>query len=1007
MGPDIEQCSSGSGSTFIVMPSPRDVSEDPGIPELQRTDGVVMRRSYEFTEDEYVPGTTDDLEADVPEVQQQKRRKRVLKKASVRSQEVNEQKHKRSQMTPPRAGENSKGCSSSESSDVSVMMLKKKKDGGRLYNKKYYCVYCVKPFSKMARHLESKHKDHAEVARAFEFPKGSKERKIQLNLLRNRGNRARIAEVLKEMMGLLIPRQQSTVPVSPSEYLHCVNCKALLKRKSLWMHMKRCQLSVMMLKKKKDGGRLYNKKYYCVYCVKPFSKMARHLESKHKDHAEVARALEFPKGSKERRIQLNLLRNRGNRAHNAEVLKKGKGLLIPRQQSTVPVSPSEYLHCVYCEALLKRKSLWVHMKRCQLSKEAACLKPGRTRVQAVCAYAQPVPDGVKAAVWKLVNNMNEDEVSRVIRKERCILTFGEHLYNKNGHDITKHEYIRQKMREVGRLILQGKLGGILNRAHDFFVPANFPHVIEAVKSVAGFDEKKGIYKTPSLALKLGHNLKKLANIVECEAMITGDKDTARDVQLFKQICDTKWNECVSAQALRNLNEAKWNAPKLLPFAEDVKKMHLHLDKQRKQYQAKLEEQPTKKNWAELAKLTLCEVILFNRRREGEVSRMPLRAFEMRDTSPIHPDVEMALSDLEKKLCKHFQLIEIRGKRGRKVPVLLTSDMLASMELLVKTRQKCDVPHDNDFMFARPEAQTYIRGSDAVRHCAQSCGAKHPEMLSSTKLRKHMATMCKVLNLKDNEMDDLADLLGHDIRVHRQNYRLPESTLQLAKISKLLMAMERGMLSEYEGRNLDQINIDPNEKISVDTDVSDSDDEDGVRLIEAVTSSSESSGTCRLIKQCREGQNGNDPPGAKDVSETAVVGGRCGEGEAAEGWTWCRRDFTLGGMDQWVEWPSCDWKVAGSIFGPSSSCRSVPEQDIEPRIAPGSSKPKRRMWTREEVDAVEKTLMDCIRSGRVPGQAQCMKCIETSPQALRGRTWTAVKFYVKNRIDASKRSMKPK
>lgn len=104
------------------------------------------------------------------------------------------------------------------------------------------------------------------------------------------------------------------------------------------------------------------------------------------------------------------------------------------------------------------------------------------------------------------------------------------------------------------------------------------------------------------------------------------------------------------------------------------------------------------------------------------------------------------------------------------------------------------------MFARPKALTHIRGSDVVRQITQSCGAKQPEALCSTKLRKHMATMSKILNLKDNEMDNLADFLGHDIRVHRKYYRL--GTLQLAKISKVLMAMERGQLSDFKGRNLD-------------------------------------------------------------------------------------------------------------------------------------------------------------------------------------------------------------
>lgn len=135
-------------------------------------------------------------------------------------------------------------------------------------------------------------------------------------------------------------------------------------------------------------------------------------------------------------------------------------------------------------------------------------------------------------------------------------------------------------------------------------------------------------------------------------------------------------------------------------------------------------------------MTLCEVILFNRRREGEVSKMPLNAFTLRDTSSTHPDVEHALSDLEKKLCKHFQRVEIRGKRGRKVPILLTPDMLTSMELLVKTRRNCDVPDENPFMFARPQALSNFRGSDVIRQIAQSCGASNPEALSSTKLRTH-------------------------------------------------------------------------------------------------------------------------------------------------------------------------------------------------------------------------------------------------------------------------------
>ena len=573
-------------------------------------------------------------------------------------------------------------------------------------------------------------------------------------------------------------------------------------------------VTVKTLKKKEDGRRLYDKRFYCVYCNRPFSKISRHLESKHREEPEVEKIMKCPKGSKERKLQLSLLRNKGNRAHNNKVIREGKGMVIPRQQSSEPVKASEYLHCINCEAYLKRKSLWRHMHRCQLSQKVKGLKPGTSRVQALCRYAEPVPDSVNARFWKLVLDMHNDDVTHVVRSEKTILKFGEHLFNKHGQDVTKHEYIRQKMRETGRVVLQGQKNGKLKVLSDFFVPANFPHVVEAVRNVAGLDEETSVFKTPSLALKLGHNLKKIADVLECEAMISGDEITIHNVRVFKQICDTKWSECVSSLALRNMNEAKWNVPQLLPFAEDVKKMHQYLDSQRTDCHKKLQEEEAKKRWVELAKITLCEVIIFNRRREGEVSKMPLNAFTLRDTSVTHPDVEFALSDLEKKLCKHFQRVEIKGKRGRKVPILLTPETVASMELLVRTRRNCDVLDENPYMFGRPQTLSYIRGSDVIRQIAHSCGASHPKALSSTKLRKHMATMSKVLNLKDNEMDDLADFLGHDIRVHRQYYRLPEGTLQLAKISKVLMALERGQLSNFKGRNLDEINIDPQGKTAL-------------------------------------------------------------------------------------------------------------------------------------------------------------------------------------------------
>jgi len=149
-------------------------------------------------------------------------------------------------------------------------------------------------------------------------------------------------------------------------------------------------LPVMHSQKTDDGSRRYTKKHYCLFCEKPLSKIARHLELVHKDQSEVTKAISSPKNSKERKLQLTILRKQGNRAHNIDVIRKGKGVIVPCKQASSPnVNPNKFLHCANCQGLFKKRFLW---KRCPL--RGVLPKPGRTRAQSICAFAQPVQEGV-------------------------------------------------------------------------------------------------------------------------------------------------------------------------------------------------------------------------------------------------------------------------------------------------------------------------------------------------------------------------------------------------------------------------------------------------------------------------------------------------------------------------------------------------------------------------------------------------------------------------------------
>lgn len=72
-------------------------------------------------------------------------------------------------------------------------------------------------------------------------------------------------------------------------------------------------------------------------------------------------------------------------------------------------------------------------------------------------------------------------------------------------------------------------------------------------------------------------------------------------------------------------------------------------------------------------------------------------------------------------------------------------------------------------------------------------------------------MFQILNLSKHELDLLARFMGHDIRIHRDLYQITNDTLEMAKVSKLLVAMEQEKISRYAGKSLDDMEIDVDEE----------------------------------------------------------------------------------------------------------------------------------------------------------------------------------------------------
>lgn len=569
----------------------------------------------------------------------------------------------------------------------------------------------------------------------------------------------------------------------------------------------------IQMSKNSSTKRIWNKQQYCVFCEKSVSKLPRHFIQKHQSEVEVGEFMAHNKGSSERNRLLDKLRNKGNFNHNMETIKSGKGEIVPYKRPRLVDNyvVENYSPCEYCLGFFVSNDLWKHQKKCQ---QKNVKQQGRNRnVKATSALllTSGVSDtSISPQLTQVLQNMNADKTHLVVRNDSLILKYGEKLL-KVGKEQHNRHYVGQKMRELGRLLITVRdLDKDVMSLHDIIMPSKFSLVVKAVKSVAGFDDELKVYRTPSLALKLGASLKKCSKIVKAEALMTNDDSKSKEADHFHQVCDMEWCDQVSFVALKTLREQKWKKPEMMPLVQDVVLLQKYLKQEANLIREAIDEQISTEKWYDLAKVVLATIILFNRRRSGEASRIKIENFTDMSTE-YNEDITDTLTNFEKQLCKVLHRFVIKGKRGRKVPVLLTEEMKTHVVFLMDTRKNVDIMTENVYLFPIPNSEHCVRGSDCIRKYADACGAKHPEHITSTRLRKQVGTLSQLFCLKDHELDILAKFMGHDIRVHREYYRLTEDTLELAKVSKILFAMETGKLSDISGKSLDEMQMDINSK----------------------------------------------------------------------------------------------------------------------------------------------------------------------------------------------------
>ena len=185
---------------------------------------------------------------------------------------------------------------------------------------------------------------------------------------------------------------------------------------------------------------------------------------------------------------------------------------------------------------------------------------------------------------------------------------------------------------MGRLLEQLKCmqteSGAASGLSAYISGAGFDSIIESIQVISGFTEDENnvnIFTIPSLALRLGHTLIKLAHIKRGLGLRKNDDDkTKNEAEAFLNLMADEWNDRISAIALASIKLAKYKKPNLLPVTSDLVMLRKYLDVKIGELCEQLKANPNYSSWKELAKIVLCKVVLFNKCRGNEEMMSPRR-----------------------------------------------------------------------------------------------------------------------------------------------------------------------------------------------------------------------------------------------------------------------------------------------------------------------------------------------------------------------------------------------
>ncbi|KAK5648181.1 hypothetical protein RI129_003073 [Pyrocoelia pectoralis] len=438
------------------------------------------------------------------------------------------------------------------------------------------------------------------------------------------------------------------------------------------------------------------KRNYCMFCDKKLTSISRHFLLVHSDQPDIARINSMDKKSRERCEALRKLRTKSNNYFNLNVCPEDR--LVVRK--SLKTNIEDYLPCPSCSGLFAPKNLAKHNRECsgrvanrfpvvKVAKLSAKYipedKPLETHL--VDTLIKDLRDGKESTVIKndyalrlyakndtLIKDLRDGKESTVIKNDYALRLYAKKL--AVGHRSSKHHSAnnRQILRRCARLLIEiQKIDCTVKNFEDVLRPEKYNLIMQSIYNMCIIKDCSNFeFGIPTIANQMNNYLKELPLLLQTEYLKQGYSEDSLQIQrlkIFLLVHEREFNVYISKSANTTMIKNRFKKKFVLPTTEDIVLFNDYIKKLASDSFSVLNNNGFDvSSYATLQKCVLLQLLIFNRRRVGETSRMTVELYLARER--VNESQYKYMNRLEIMLAKHYHRMELLGKRERRLPMLL-------------------------------------------------------------------------------------------------------------------------------------------------------------------------------------------------------------------------------------------------------------------------------------------------------------------------------------------------